>query len=141
MSIFSQEYELGGERLYALTRAYSPLKPLRTESDLYVALRERCTELGWTYYKMDVKHSVGFPDILVIRGSEYVLMECKLLRKKALVSVKDDLKWEFGQIPTALKLVRSSCEYVMVVGREHTIAFLKGAHHGIPRYADFIEQV
>lgn len=73
---------------------------------------------------METQGQDGFPDILMLRGPEYLLIESKRLKTKKLVTIEDNLKFEFGQLPFAKRAFTLNLSYLLVVVKHNTIAFI-----------------
>lgn len=113
------------------------------ESKLTDYLKKITRNAGWKYLRVDTTNQMGFPDILLLKKKTYWQIEAKILRKKKLVSLEDDLKWQFGQIGYMKRALTLNLNYMLVVGKESSIAFIKGDHNGseCSDYPDFVGQL
>ena len=99
------------------------------ESNLTDYLGKVTRKAGWKYLRVDTVNQMGFPDILLLKGSDYWQIEAKILRKKKLVSLEDDLKWQFGQIGYFKRALSLNLNYMLVVAKGNNIAYIKGENN------------
>jgi len=113
------------------------------ETDSYTYLNKTAKTFGWKCIRVDTVGQQGFPDILMLRKNEYWLIEAKLLKKKSLCSIADDLTWQFGQLAFAKRALTLGLNYMIVVVKHRTIAYIKGAPNAesITHYPDFVRLV
>lgn len=96
----------------------------RLERDAYSYLKTLSTTNGYRYIRIETEGQQGFPDILLLRKKEYLLIEAKRLNKTKLVKIEDDLKWQFGQIAFAVRSFRLDMEYVIAVCKYNNLVFI-----------------
>lgn len=99
---------------------------------------------GWKCLKIDTTGQIGFPDNLLLKRATYWQIEAKLLKKKKLVSIEDDLRYQFGQIAYMKRAFTLGLNYMLVVGKGHKIAFIKGTSNHATKcsdYPDFVRQI
>ena len=99
------------------------------ESDLTDYLGKTMRKAGWKYLRVDTVNQMGFPDILLLKGTHYWQIEAKILRKKRLVSLEDDLKWQFGQIGYFKRALSLNLNYMLIVAKDNTVAYIKGENN------------
>ena len=112
------------------------------ETQIYEYLQTQATTHNWKFLRTDTTNQMGFPDILLLRGEVYWQIEAKLLKKKRLEVIEDDLYWQFGQIAYMQRALKINLNYILVVAKENTIAFIKGANDAATErsnYPDFIK--
>ena len=97
-------------------------KQFKLETATYDYIKKRYKT--WKYLKVDTLNQIGFPDVLLLNGYQYLLIEAKLLKKKQLNSIEDDLKFEFGQLPFMKNALRLGLAYMLVVAKNNKIAFI-----------------
>lgn len=112
----------------------------RRETSVYAAVTELAKATGWRRFRIETKDQQGFPDILLVRRAEYWLIEAKMLHKAHLVSVEDDLVWQFGQLAFMNRALHHGNPYALAVAKGHTLAFIVGGPDDIARYPDFVER-
>ena len=136
--MFKLEYNVLGSDLQGVI---VPCKSLISrESDFYPCLKKESEDQGWFYNRVETTDQRGFPDILVLRGEEYWLIEVKRLHKSKLVVIEDDLSWQFGQIAFLKTCYRLRINYLLIVATSDEALVLKGAYTDEhTNYPDFIE--
>ena len=97
-------------------------KPIRLETAVYKFIKEHF--IGWDCRRMETPDQDGFPDVLLMKGKEYILIEAKVLKKKKLVSVADDIKYEFGQLAFMARSFTKGRPYLLAVGKGTQVAFI-----------------
>lgn len=109
------------------------------EQAFYAWLKRAAERRGWLYLRLETRNQDGLPDCLVTRGPEYWLIEIKCLKKPRLLSIQDDLTWQFGQL-AMLKKCLAQARYMLIVIHTDYIGYFvrKGAHHEPGHYPDFI---
>ena len=122
MDVFQPTYNLFGHELTCKTIQVGSAFILERNVDHWV--KNYFQPKGWSYNKIDTQRQHGFPDILLLRKSNYIMIEDKLLRKKQLLSLEDDLKWQFGQLAFAKRSLSRGNNYLLCVGKNKTIAFI-----------------
>lgn len=113
------------------------------ETDSYEYLKNIAQPFGWKCIRIDTVGQQGFPDILMLRKNEYWLIESKRLKKKSLDVIEDDVVWQFGQLAFAKRALTLELNYMIVVVKHKTIAYIKGVHdaESIISYPDFVGQL
>lgn len=96
----------------------------RLEIDIYAYIKRLTQLAGFKYHRIDTVNQQGFPDILLLKNDDYCLIEAKMLKKKKLVSLEDDLEWQFGQIAYAVRAVTLEHDYLLAVGRHNKLALI-----------------
>ena len=115
-------YEVMGLRVACAevqaTRSFS------LETKVYKYLKQVYNKAGWKFIRVDTTNQIGFPDCLCLKGSEYVLIEAKMLKTKKLTSVLDNMTWQPGQIPFMLQaLIKKQC-YLLIVAKGSKLLIL-----------------
>lgn len=96
----------------------------KIESETYKYIKEKLTSNGYKYYRIDTVDQIGFPDILALKKKEYILIEAKILKKKHLKSITDDLEWQFGQVAFAVRAFSMNLNYLIAVGKENNLSLI-----------------
>lgn len=96
------------------------------EDKIYEVIKRLSRNDGWAYRRVDTTNQMGFPDILLLKGQTYWQIEAKILKKKELVSIEDDLTWQFGQLGYLQTSVSKGLNYMLAVGKGSKLAFIKG---------------
>lgn len=113
--------------------------------DMYPYIKAQAQKFGWKYMRVETSDQDGFPDILLVRGSEYWFIEAKILKKKALVSLLDDLNWQFGQIGFMKRALTKRLRYILAVAKGKEIVYILGEYYEenskLTDNADFIELI
>lgn len=130
---------------YALFDSMWVCKTLQThvnvklESQSYAYIKHATRSHGWKYHRIETIDQDGFPDVIVFKGSQYWLIESKVLKKKALISLSDDLQWQPGQLALMKRSHTLKMNYLLFVHKGLELAVIKGEHHGqCTDYPDFI---
>lgn len=123
--VFKSTYELFGQEL--VTKVLQAPAPFKLERDMYMFLKQVALEEGWKFLRVDTVDQQGFPDVLLLRGDEYLLIEAKLLKNKRLLDVADNLNFEFGQIPFAVRALKTGINYALAVGKGNELALLQSS--------------
>ncbi len=111
-----------------------------TETNIYKYIKKASTKAYWKYLRIDTKSKIGFPDVLLLRKDNYWQIEAKMLRKNKLISLQDDLKWQFGQLAYMKNAFSRNLNYMLVVGKNNSIAFLIGGYNAKSvSYPDFVK--
>lgn len=122
MSAFNKTYDFFGVPLVCNVLRTSGTFAL--ETDIYKFINKR-TRNDALFKRVETTLQDGFPDIALFRGVEFLLIECKLLRKKRLVSVQDDLTFEYGQLPFMFNAVELKLNYALTVAKGNELAFIR----------------
>lgn len=120
--MFADRYEMLGVELVVVRLATS--SNFKLETKVYDCLKSKLTGKGYNYYRIDTKAQMGFPDILALKGDSYCLIEAKILKKAKLVSLEDDLEWQFGQIAFALRAFSLDLNYLIAVGKGSSLVLI-----------------
>ena len=107
------------------------------ESNIYSYLKRLSQNAGWKFLRVDTTNQMGFPDILLLKGNTYWQIEAKLLKKKKLVTIEDDLKFQFGQLAYMKRALTLNLNYALVVAKDTTIAFITGATNEETKRSDY----
>jgi hypothetical protein len=121
MNDFKQSYIFFGHSVDCLTIETNTTFKLEVP-DMYPYLKKYCNT--WKFQRIDTTNQIGFPDILLLKKGDYVLMEAKILKKKQLNSIEDDLKFEFGQIAFMKRSLTLGLSYILVVAKGNLISFI-----------------
>lgn len=127
MDTFKPQYEVFGQ-LFHCTVIQLP-NPIKLETDVYKWIKKFVQSEGWKYSRIDTTDQQGWPDITVLRKQEYNLIEGKLLKKKRLVDVADDIEFEFGQLPFMVRSSKLKINYTLAVGKGYQLAIIQGAYN------------
>jgi len=120
--VFSDTYSFFDIELVCFSIETSSM--FKVEKDSYTYLKRLSTTNGYKYYRIDTAGQIGFPDILLLKEREYCLIEVKRLENKNLVSLEDNLKWQYGQIAFALRSFKLNLDYLLAVCKENKLAFI-----------------
>jgi len=74
--------------------------------------------------RVDTTDQKGFPDQIILNGDEYLMIESKLLKRKKLVDLKDNLEWQYGQLAFFKRCLTTSRCYLLCVAKDNYIAFI-----------------
>jgi hypothetical protein len=107
------------------------------ESKVYAYLKTLTRQDHWKFLRVDTTDQKGFPDILLLKQRTYWQIEAKLLKKKQLVSLEDDLHWQFGQVGYMKRALTLNLNYMLVVAKDTSIAFIKGDSNDRTKYVDY----
>ena len=80
--MFEKEYSFFGLLLTCTTVQVS--SAFKQETDTYDHIRPIAQKKLWRYHRIDTTGQFGFPDILLLKQTNFWLLECKILRKKKL---------------------------------------------------------
>lgn len=92
-------------------------------------LRDRARLGGWKFHKIDTINQMGFPDVLLLKGVDYWLIECKRLKKKALNNLADDLAWQPGQLSYFKRSLTLNLNYVLTVFKNNEVIIFTGENN------------
>lgn len=101
-------------------------RPFRLENETYTHIKRITRNCGWKYRRVETIDQDAFPDIIVFKGVEYWLIESKVLRKKRLVSIADDLTWQPGQLSFMKRSHTLRMNYLLFVYCGAQLAALRG---------------
>lgn len=124
--MFNEQYTLFGLELVCWQFETSSSFPL--ERDAYAYIKRLSSANKYRYIRVETIGQDGFPDILMLQGTEYLLNEIKRLKKKRLVSIEDDLEWQFGQLGFAVRSMTMGMSYVLSVCKESKLAIIGQEH-------------
>lgn len=79
---------------------------------------------GWKFMRTETPDQRGMPDLLLLQGDKYLMIEAKVLKQKKLVSIEDNLHWQFGQIAFMKRAITLGLSYKLVVAKNNLIAFI-----------------
>lgn len=122
--MFKPTYNFFGHELDCTVRHTSKAFKLEVK-DMYPWLKIAFSK--WKWHRIDTVNQIGFPDILLLQGGRYRLIEAKILKKKQLNTIEDDLVFQPGQIPFMKRSLTLNLDYILVVAKDNQIAFIKGA--------------
>ena len=110
------------------------------EPKIHTVLKVLTRKKYWKYCRIETVNQIGMPDALLLRGDTYWLVEAKILKKKQLVSLENDLVWQFGQIAFMQKSLKNKLNYMLAVGKDNMLALIIGDYHAreCSNYPDFI---
>lgn len=94
----------------------------KTETRSYIYLKQLFK--GWKFNRIDTQRQQGFPDCLILKEDRYLLLECKQLKRKKLVSLEDNLTWQFGQLSFAERAFEHRLTYLITVAKGNEMAFI-----------------
>ena len=95
------------------------------EMAVYPKLKTVFEKDGWLFNRVETGGKDGIPDIFIAKGDDYYFIEVKMLHKKALKNVADDLKWQFGQLAFLKKAAMKKIHYILLVVKESTCCFIR----------------
>lgn len=99
------------------------------ESKVVHWIIDRANKQGWKCIPIETEDKRGFPDLLLLRAKEYWQIEVKHLKKKQLITIQDDLRWQKGQLPYMKRALTLDLNYMLAVGKDNQIAFIKGENN------------
>ena len=109
---------------------------LKQERQLTQFIRPLALRYGWKYIRIETRDQIGLPDILLLRGETYYQIEAKMLRKKELNSIQDDLHWQPGQLAYMKRALTINLNYILTVAKADMISFITSP---VNDYPDFIK--
>lgn len=119
--IFKPNYIFFGHSVDCLTIETNTTFKLEVP-DMYPWLKTKFNT--WKFQRIDTTNQIGFPDILILKKERYGLMEAKILKKKSLNSIEDDLTYQFGQLAFMQRSLTLGLSYMLVVGKGNLISFI-----------------
>lgn len=120
-----------------ISRDISSPPHISRESFLYAFLKRIAKKHDLIYTRIETRDKAGIPDVILFAQEIYIFVECKLLRKKELIDLKNDLHWQDGQIAFATEALKKQCAYVLMVGHDKTITII--THEGNQALFGFFE--
>jgi hypothetical protein len=120
--MFKQEYDFFGHKLACWYMTVGTTFTLELKS--YPFIKKVWNARGYKAIRMETSHPDGFPDFLIIKGKEYILMEVKVLKKKQLKVLEDDLVWQFGQLPYMKRSLSQGFNYILTVVKDNQLAYI-----------------
>lgn len=138
---FLEEYAFMGDAVVG--KIVPTTAVFKLEKAIYSFIKKRAQNANWKYLRVDTKDQIGFPDILLLRGNIYWQIEAKLLKKKKLTTIEDDLDWQFGQLAYMKRALTLNTNYLLAVAKDSNIIFIKrkSDERHFANYPDFIEQL
>lgn len=118
--MFNKTYNFFGHEL--VCKDYETSSWFKLETDGYKCIKKTFSD--FKYHRIDTVDQKGFPDILLLKGSEYLLIEGKRLKKKKLVKLEDDLTWQYGQLGFAKRAFTLGLTYMIFVVKNNHIAMI-----------------
>ncbi len=94
------------------------------EADVYTYLKRVLNNDGWKFIRVDTQGQQGFPDCLCLKGSQYMLIEVKMLKTKKLNNILDNMKWQPGQVPFMLQALTKKQSYLLVVAKGNSLLII-----------------
>lgn len=120
MEVFKKQYFLFNNSL--VCDYYQTGEYFKKETDIYNYIARNTS---YFFYRTETVGQDGFPDVLLLRGGFYAQIEAKMLRKKQLLRIENDLKFEFGQLPYMQRAFRLGLNYFLVVAKDDTLAAIR----------------
>ncbi len=99
----------------------------KLEVDTYRFIKKHVVKDGYVFLRIDTTDQKGYPDVTLFRQQEYNLIEAKLLKKKRLLAIADDLNFEFGQVAFAVRALSLGINYSLVVAKGRELAIIQDA--------------
>lgn len=96
----------------------------KLESDSYRHIKRTSSKAGWKFIRVDTVNKIGFPDILLLKKEEYWLIEVKRLKRKKLISIADNLEFQFGQLAFMQRAFTLKLKYLLCVVKDNSIAII-----------------
>lgn len=137
--MFQERYNVFGVEVRCVVTQCASTFP--RESSLYTHVRRIALARDWRYIRVDTQDQIGFPDILLMRKREFWLIEGKMLKKRQLRSLEDDLQWQFGQLAFMNRALVSGVPYILAVAKGDCLAYISGVENDVACYPDFVELV
>lgn len=120
--MFEESYNLFGEELFC--HVIKSNSPFNYEADSYTYIKKMSSKGGYKYLRIDTVDQIGFPDILLMKRSEYCMIEAKRLNKIHLVNLEKDLSWQFGQVAFAVRAIKLGLDYAIAVCKDYNLAII-----------------
>lgn len=125
--VFQEEYFSFGKKLVCnIVQASSPFA---LEKDIYSFIKKYAQKDGWKFMRVDTVDQIGMPDIVLLKGDQYNLIEGKQLKKKKLSVIEDDLNFEFGQLAFAARSLSLRINYTLAVSKGNQLALIQGEYN------------
>ncbi len=118
--IFQPTYDFFGRSISC--RVIETDRQFSRETVTYSFIKQRWAT--WKYHRIDTTDQIGFPDVLLLKDYRALLIEGKLLKKKALKCIQDDIKFQPGQLPYMKRSLTLGLPYLLAVGKGNLIAFI-----------------
>lgn len=117
---------LAGERV--VLQIVDTSKEFKLETDTYKYVRRTMGKKGWRCQRIDTVAQMGFPDMLLTKGLEYLQIEAKLQKTQSLTNLSTNLRWEPGQLAYAKLSIRNKEPYVLLIGTGTTLKLVYGEY-------------
>ncbi len=91
------------------------------ETKVYTYLKRQFNENGYKFIRVDTTNQIGFPDCVCLKGSEYVLVEAKMLKTTTLTRLTTNVEWQAGQIPFMLKALLTKMNYLLIIAKDNRL--------------------
>lgn len=134
IDIHKSEYEVMGGTVHC--ESFTTYKSFKLEDEVYAWLKRTMNNKGWRYTKLDEQGQAGIPDCLLLKGEKNWLIEVKMLKRKKLTSILDNLHFEPGQIPWMLKALKNKERYLLLVAKDNHIILIGEKHYVRTMLAD-----
>lgn len=122
-------------------RSWQVQAKIANETGTYGYIKKLVRSHGWKYKRVETIDQDGFPDIMVFKGPNYWAIESKMLTKRKLVRIEDDLKWQPGQLPFMKRSHTLNMNYMLLIYGKGTMASIIGDYNEQRvDYPDFIRQ-
>lgn len=96
------------------------------EQKIYEFITKLATKQNWKAVRVDTVGQIGFPDMLLLKSDCYWQIEAKQLKKSKLLSLEDDISWEFGQFAYMKRALSLNLNYILAVSKGNKLAIIKG---------------
>lgn len=100
----------------------------RLEADSYKWLKKTYNKRNWRVMRTETE-SPAFPDILMLKGSQYCLIEAKRLKQKKLHTLEKSLTWQWGQLGMFKRNLDLGIQQIVTVVKTNHIAFIGEEHY------------
>ena len=121
---FLPEYTIFGLKVVATV--FDTKRFFNEEKKLTTHLKRASSKSGWRFLKVDTDVQIGFPDVLLLKKERFWLIESKILKKKNLIKLEDDLKWQPIQISFMVDALRRKLNYSLFVGFKKQLCVIQG---------------
>ncbi len=113
--ISQEEYEIFGKRVACVE--LQATRSFRLEGETYPYLASILKRLRYKVMRVDTTNQIGMPDLLCLKGDEYILIEVKRLKRQKLTNILDNLHWQPGQVPFMLQALIKQQSYLLIVAK------------------------